>query len=167
MTFEVDSAPVAILVVEDDILVRMIASDILTEAGFRVMEAHDAQEAMTLLEARGDVQVVFTDWNMPGEIDGVGLARLVRRRWPEVGVIVTSGKMRPAPSDLPAGVRFIAKPYPPSALIEEIEAMVQGNTEEVAQGSPVLPKGIAAHSPLMAEIGGMGIAAAQPEPDKT
>lgn len=72
MTLKVDNAPVAILVVEDDILVRMIASDILTDAGFRVMEAHDAQEAMTLLEARADVQVVFTDWNMPGEIDGVG-----------------------------------------------------------------------------------------------
>ena len=167
MTLEVDNAPVAILVVEDDILVRMIASDILTDAGFRVMEAHDAQEAMTLLEARTDVQVVFTDWNMPGEIDGLGLARLVRRRWPEVGVIVTSGKMRPAPGDLPAGLRFLAKPYRPSALIEEIEAMVQGSADEVVQGAPVLPEGIAMHTPVTAEIGGIGIAAAQPEPDKT
>jgi CheY-like chemotaxis protein len=167
MTIKVDSGPVAILVVEDDILVRMIASDILTDAGFRVMEAHDAQEALTLLESRADVQVVFTDWNMPGEIDGLGLARLIPERWPEVGVIVTSGKMRPASGDLPAGVRFLEKPYRPSALIEEIEAMVQRSADEVAQGSPVLPKGIAAHSPLMAEIGGIGIAAAQREPDKT
>ena len=167
MTFKVDNAPVAILVVEDDILVRMIASDILTEAGFRVMEAHDAQEAMTLLEARADVRVVFTDWNMPGEIDGLGLARLVCRRWPDVGVIVTSGKMRPAPGDLPAGVRFISKPYRPSALIKEIEAMLPESADEVAQGAPVVPEGIAMQSPVMAEIGGMGIAAAQPEPDKT
>ena len=167
MTFKVDNAPVAILVVEDDILVRMIASDILTDAAFRVMEAHDAQEAMTLLEARADVRVVFTDWNMPGEIDGLGLARLVCRRWPDVGVIVTSGKMRPAPGDLPAGVRFIAKPYPPSALIEEIEAMLPESADEVAQGALVVPEGMAMQSPVMAEIGGMGIAAAQPEPDKT
>lgn len=82
-------------------------------------------------------------------------------------MIVTSGKMRPAPGDLPAGVRFLSKPYRPSALIEEVEAMVPGNADEIAQGSPVLPEGIVAHSPLMAEIGGIGIAAAQPEPDKT
>ena len=90
---------------------------------------------------------------MPGEIDGVGLARLVRRRWPEVGVIVTSGKMRPAPGDLPAGVRFLSKPYRPSALIEEINAMVGvlGRTDEVAQGAPVVPEGIAMQSPVMAE----------------
>jgi CheY-like chemotaxis protein len=167
MTFEVDGAPVAVLVVEDDVLVRMIATDILVDAGFRVIEAHDAQEAMTLLDARADVQVVFTDWNMPGEIDGVGLARLVRRRWPEVGVIVTSGKMRPAPGDLPAGVRFIAKPYPPSALIEEIEAMLPESADKVVQGAPVIPVGIAMQTPVTAEICGMGIAAAQPEPDKT
>jgi CheY-like chemotaxis protein len=167
MTFKVDGAPVAILVVEDDVLVRMIATDILVDAGFRVIEAHDAQEAMTLLEARADVRVVFTDWNMPGEIDGLGLARLVRGRWPEVGVIVTSGKMRPALGDLPAGVRFLEKPYRPSALIEEIETMLPASADKITQGAPVLPQGIAMQTPVTAEIGGMGIAAAQPEPDKT
>lgn len=167
MTIEVGSGSTAILVVEDDVLVRMVASDILTDAGFRVYEAHDACEAMTLLEARSDVRVVFTDWNMPGNIDGLGLARLVRKRLPEVGVLVTSGKMHPAPDELPAGVRFLAKPYRPSALIEEIRAMVQESADVVAQGAPVVPEGIAAHTPLMADIRGIGIAAAQPEPDKT
>jgi len=113
------------------------------------------------------VRVVFTDWNMPGEIDGLGLARLVRRRWPDVGVIVTSGKMRPAPGDLPEGVRFLSKPYRPSALIEEIEIMVQGSADDVAQGAPVLPVGVAMQTPVTAEVGGMGIAAAAPEADKT
>jgi CheY-like chemotaxis protein len=167
MASKADNGSVAILVVEDDVLVRMIASDIFVDAGFRVTEAHDAQEALALLEARADVQVVFTDWNMPGEIDGIGLAHLVRRRSPSVGVIVASGKMLPSPGDLPAGVRFISKPYRPSALIEEIKAIVQGSADEVAQGAPVLPEGVAMRSPVMAEIGGMGIAAAQPQPDKT
>jgi CheY-like chemotaxis protein len=166
MTIEVGKELVAVLVVEDDVLVRTIACDILTDAGFRVYEAHDAQEAMTLLKARTDVQVVFTDWNMPGEVDGAGLARLVRKRWPSIGVIVTSGKMQPASGDLAAGVRFLGKPYRPPALIEEIEILIQGSAE-VPQGVPVLPQGIMAQSPVMAEIGGFGIAAAQPEPDKT
>jgi len=167
MTFKVDNKPAAILIVEDDLLVRLITSDVLTDAGFRVFEAHDAREALILLEARTDVRVVLTDWLMPGEIDGAGLALLIRKRWPSVGVIVTSGKMRPAPGDLPAGVRFLSKPYRPSALIEEVEAMVPESADEVVQGSPVLPEGIVVHTPVMAEIGGMGIAAAQPEPDKT
>ena len=166
MTIEVGRGPAAILVVEDDVLVRMIASDILTDAGFRVYEAHDAQEAMTLLEARTDVRVVFTDWNMPGEIDGLGLARLVSKRWPEIGVIVTSGKMRPVPRDLPVGVRFLSKPYRQSALIEEIEALIP-HSAEIPHGAPVLPEGIAMHTPVTAEVGGIGIAAAQREPDKT
>ena len=167
MASKADVGPVAILVVEDDILVRMIASDILMDAGFRTFEAHDAEEALTLLEARADVRVVFTDWNMPGDIDGLGLARRVITRSPEVGVIVTSGKMQPNPGDLPAGVRFISKPYRASALIEEINAMVQGSADEIAQGASVIPEGIAMQSPVTAEIGGMGIAAAQPKPDKT
>lgn len=167
MTIEADRWSAAILVVEDDVLVRMVASDILTDAGFRVYEAHDAREAMTLLEARSDVRVVFTDWNMPGDVDGLGLARLVHGRWPEIGVIVTSGKMRPDPAGLPKGGRFLTKPYRPSALVAEIEALVRGKADEVGGGAPVLPQGIAAHTPLMADIGGMGIAAAQREPDKT
>lgn len=166
MTSNVDYGPVAVLVVEDDMLVRMISSDILTDAGFRVFEAHDAQEAVTLLHARTDVKVVFTDWNMPGEIDGMGLARVVGRLWPDVGIIVTSGKLYPAPGELPAGTRFLKKPFRPSALIEEVEAMVQGG-DTATEGAPVLPEGLRMLSPVTAEIGGIGLAAAQPEPDKT
>ena len=166
MDIKASKGPVAILIVEDDVLVRMIANDILTDAGFRVFEAHDAQEAMTLLEARADVQVVFTDWNMPGKIDGLGLARLVRKRWPDVGIIVTSGKMLPAPGDLPAGVQFISKPYRPSALIDAIETLIP-DAVEAPEGAPVRLEGIPMQTPVTAEVGGIGIAAAHSEPDKT
>ena len=165
MDIKASKGPVAILIVEDDVLVRMIANDILTDSGFRAFEAHDAQEAMTLLEARADMQIVFTDWNMPGEIDGVGLARLVRKRWPHVGVIVTSGKMHPAPGDLPTGVRFLSKPYRPSALIDAIETLIP-DTGEVPQGAPVRLDGIAMQTPVTAEVGGIDIAAAHSQPDK-
>jgi DNA-binding NtrC family response regulator len=166
MTSGPDNRPVAVLVVEDDVLVRMIASDILTEAGFRAFEAHDAEEAMTLLEARADVQVLFTDWNMPGDIDGLGLAHLVSKRWPAVGIIVTSGKMRPARGDLPAGARFLKKPYQPSVLVSEVESMLE-QEDEAAQGASVLPEGILMQNPVSGAAGGGNIAGPLPEPDKT
>lgn len=158
--------PATILVVEDEPLVRMISSDILTDAGFRVIEAHDAQEAVNLLGARTDVAVVFTDWNMPGDIDGIELVHLIQKRWPAIGTIVTSGKTHPAPGELPSGVGFLAKPYRRTALIEVTERLVRVS-DKADQGAPVLPEGIRMLSPVTAEVGGLGIAAAQPEPDKS
>jgi CheY-like chemotaxis protein len=152
--------------VEDDVLERMIATDILVDAGFRVIEAHDAREALTLLGARTDVRLVFTDWNMPGDIDGIGLAHLVHKRCPAVGIIVTSGKMRPAHGDLPAGARFISKPYRPSALIREVETLLQGD-DEAPEGPSVLPEGILTQSPVSGATAGGNIAGPLPEPDKT
>ena len=116
--------------------------------------------------ARSDVQVMVTDWDMPGDIDGVKLAHLVRQRWPSVGVIVTADKRHTNPWDLPADVQFLAKPYQPSALIELVKAMVLGS-DEVVPGAPVHPEGIMMHSPVRAEVGGMGIPAAQRKPNKT
>ena len=161
-----DDRPGAVLIVEDDVLVRTMASDILAEAGFRAFEAHDAQEAITLLEARADVQVLFTDWNMPGEIDGAELAHLVSKRWPAVGIIVTSGKMRPAPGDLPAGARFLKKPYQPSVLVNKVESMLDQD-DEAAQGASVLPEGMVMHNPASGAVGGANIAGPLPEPNKT
>ncbi|MGH1587692.1 response regulator [Methylobacterium phyllosphaerae] len=166
MTSKLDIRPVAVLVVEDDVLVRMIAADILSDAGFRTLEARDAREAMTLLEARGDVRVLFTDWNMPGDIDGLGLARLVRHRWPTVGIILTSGKMRPAPGDLPAGARFLSKPYRPSALIEEVENLLHEHGDGAHSGAPVVPTGAVMQTPVGGALGG-DIAAAPSEADKS
>lgn len=162
----IDHRPVAILVVEDDVLVRMIATDILSEAGFRAIEAHDAQEALVLLAARTDVRVLFTDWNMPGDIDGIGLARLVHSRWPDIGIIVTSGKMHPAPGDLPVGARFLAKPYRRSVLIQEVEDLLHKVTDEAAQGIPVLPAGTIMQTPVSGAMGGE-IAGPLQEPDKS
>lgn len=113
--------PVAILLVEDETLIRMIAADVLIDAGYRVVEAGDANEALVLLEARADARVLVTDVNMPGDVDGFGLAHLVSKRWPGIAVVVTSGRARPGPGDLPHNAIFLPKPYQPSALVAAVQ----------------------------------------------
>jgi CheY-like chemotaxis protein len=112
-----------ILVVEDEPLVRMFLADALDEAGFKVFEAVNADEAVTLLQARADIQAVVTDIEMPGSMNGIGLARAVRERWPGIGLLVTSGRVRPGPDDLPAEVVFLAKPYLLDTVITVIRQM--------------------------------------------
>ena len=116
-------ARLVILVVEDQTLVRMFMTDFLDEAGFKVFEAVSADEALTVLEARPDVQAVVTDIEMPGSMNGIELAHMIRHRWPGVGVIVTSGRQRPGLEDLPDGVPFLAKPYVPETVITVIGQM--------------------------------------------
>lgn len=112
-----------ILVVEDEPLVRMFLADALDEAGFKVFEAVSADEAITLLQARPDIQAVVTDIEMPGSMNGIGLAQAVRERWPGIGLAVTSGRVRPGPDDLPEDVVFLAKPYLLDTVITVIRQM--------------------------------------------
>jgi two-component system, response regulator PdtaR len=105
-----------VLVVEDEPLVRMFAADFLDEAGFKVFEAVNAEEAITLLQARPDIQAVVTDIELPGGMNGFELAQVVHQRWPGVAVIATSGRERPIPGDLPDSVPFISKPYLPATI---------------------------------------------------
>lgn len=118
----VTAAPV-VLVVEDEVLVRMLACDILKDAGYDALEAVDAHEALVLLDARPDIALLFTDVDMPGEINGLGLARLVALRWPHLPIIATSGAAVVHPADLPPNGRFLQKPYRPSSLIESVGAV--------------------------------------------
>jgi CheY-like chemotaxis protein len=114
------SEPSIILLVEDEPLIRLLASDILTEAGFRVIEAMNTDEALTLLEAKPETVALVTDVKMPGAIDGFGLAHLVKSRWPHMGVVVTSAQALPGEGDLSADAVFLAKPYQLSALIDAV-----------------------------------------------
>jgi DNA-binding NtrC family response regulator len=100
-----------ILVVEDEGIVREASVQELTDAGYEVLEAESADKALAILEAGATVAVLFTDVNMPGQLNGLDLARLVHKRWPAVRLIVTSGGGRVAPKDVPADGRFLAKPY--------------------------------------------------------
>jgi two-component system, response regulator PdtaR len=122
--FSYPSRPL-ILVVEDEPLVRDLNLDILQEAGFRIIEAADADQAFEILKHRPDVRVILTDVDMPGSINGFEFARLVAQGWPEVKLLVVSGKMRPEPGDLPEGSIFLAKPYRPDALVAELSSLAR------------------------------------------
>lgn len=111
-----------VLVVEDEAILLFSISDELQEAGFRVLEAADAQQALTLLERHPDVKVIFTDINMPGSMDGLALARYVRDRWPPIRIVVTSGKQRPSDQDLPEEKLFVSKPYTTGGVVAALIA---------------------------------------------
>jgi CheY-like chemotaxis protein len=118
------SGPV-VLVVEDDYLLRTDAVDMIETAGFAVIEATNADEAISILESRDDIAVVFTDIQMPGSVDGLKLARAVRGRWPPIKIVTTSGHRIVEETDLPEGGRFLPKPYSPhqiSGVLRELTA---------------------------------------------
>ncbi len=119
-----ESRPV-VLLAEDEALVRMYNADVLDEAGFRVVEAGNAEEAIALFEARPDIRIVVTDVEMPGSKNGFDLARHVTDKRPLVGVLIVSGRVRPAEDELPDGSRFLAKPYSPDELLREVDATLK------------------------------------------
>jgi two-component system, response regulator PdtaR len=98
-----------VLVVEDEALIREVVAEELKEAGFTVVVAKHADHAIAILEARQDINLVFTDIDMPGSMNGLKLAAAVRDRWPPVHIIITTGKVRPL--EIPANALFIPKPY--------------------------------------------------------
>jgi CheY-like chemotaxis protein len=100
-----------VLVVEDETLLRIDAADMIEAAGFEVVEAASADQAIEVLEARRDITVVFTDIQMPGSMDGLKLARAIRGRWPPIKIVATSGLLDIGEPDLPEGGRFLSKPY--------------------------------------------------------
>ena len=108
---------VLVLVVDDDVLERMGASFMFSDAGYQVLEAGSADAALRFFETNADIKLLFTDVSMPGAINGADLSRQVAERWPRVGIIMTSG--RPCPGDLPRKVRFHAKPYDPPEVLKD------------------------------------------------
>lgn len=162
MTNSEDDCVATVLVVEDETLVRLLANDILTEAGYRVLEARDGQEALTILGVHDAVAAVVTDVTMPN-VDGLALAKIVRQRWPSIGVVVTSGL--PKPPDLPEGARFIPKPYGPDTVVEVLEAVLAQETPvDRSTASIALTNLVNLHAGRMHGAGGL----AQPlrEPDE-
>ena len=100
-----------VLIVEDELLIRMDVIDMVWAAGFDVVDAANADEAIDTLEARTDIAIVFTGIQMPGSMDGLRLAAAIRGRWSPIKIIATSGFNKISEGDLPAGSRFLSKPY--------------------------------------------------------
>jgi CheY-like chemotaxis protein len=109
-----------VLVAEDEALVRMFTADFLVEAGYTVIEATNAAEAIQKLDTDASVRVLLTDIEMPGEMDGLDLAREVQRRWPAVVIIVTSGRAQPCEDELASSAAFFPKPLRQEAVVEAI-----------------------------------------------
>jgi CheY-like chemotaxis protein len=122
----VQSRRPVVLIVEDEFLLRLDAADMITAAGFQVVEAGNADEAIEILEARRDITVIFTDIQMPGSMDGLKLARAVRGRWPPIKIVATSGHSNVREGDLPDGGRFLRKPYSPMQVTGVLRELTGG-----------------------------------------
>lgn len=114
-----------ILVVEDEALVRMHGMDILEDAGFEVLEAADADEALAILAALDKVDLLFSDVDMPGSMDGLDLARAVHQRWPSMRVLLTSGHHRLGEGQLPVESKFVPKPWAQDVLVQHIRELLR------------------------------------------
>ena len=114
-----------VLVVEDETLIRELVTEELEEAGYFVVIASNADQAIAILEARQDIHLVFTDIDMPGSMDGLKLAAAVRDRWPPVHIIITTGKVRPL--EIPANALFIPKPYVGENVVEAMRTFENMN----------------------------------------
>ncbi len=116
METSLSAKPSVILVVEDELILRMMAVDLLEEAGYETAEAYNADDAIELLQRRMDIRVIFTDVQMPGSMDGIKLAALVRHKWPLIELIMTSGQYV-GDIDIPERGVFLPKPYDPETLL--------------------------------------------------
>jgi len=124
MVLDHSVVPAVVLVVEDEMLLRMRAVDMVEDAGYTSVEAVDADEAVAILESRSDIALMFTDIQMPGSMDGLKLAHTVHERWPPIKIMLVSGQLRPATIDIPADSRFYGKPLEATEMIAEMQNMI-------------------------------------------
>ena len=125
MTSDLDDRRPFALVVDDDVLILMNAADILSQAGFRPLEAYNVDAAETLLtEYADEIVLLFTDVQMPGTRNGFDLARLTAERWPAISIIVSSGLANPDPDLMPEGAIFVRKPFSAEVIIDHLQAIL-------------------------------------------
>jgi CheY-like chemotaxis protein len=116
--------PAIVLVVEDDMMLRMRAVDMVEDAGYIPVEAVDADEAFAILQARSDIALLFTDIQMPGSMDGLQLAHAVHERWPHLKIILVSGQLELSGIQIPRDSRFFGKPLVSGQMITEMQNMI-------------------------------------------
>lgn len=116
--------PHVVLVVEDEMLLRMKVVDMVEDAGYVAVEAVDADEAMAVLQSRSDIALLLTDVQMPGSMNGLELARVVHARWPPIKIILASGQLKLSGSEIPLDSRFFGKPLKSDEIIAEMRDML-------------------------------------------
>jgi len=135
-----ESTPVPnVLVVEDEMILRMRAVDIVEDAGFNPVEAINADQAIAILESRSDISLLFTDIQMPGSIDGLKLAHAVHDRWPSIKIILVSGQVKPPDTERPTDSRFFGKPLAVERMIAELKDMVGAGALRIVPDTTILP----------------------------
>ncbi|MET0272713.1 MAG: response regulator [Phenylobacterium sp.] len=117
-------AGLVVMMVEDEPLVREAGASVLVDAGYAVIKAAGANQALRALERGAQVHVLFTDIQMPGDLDGLELARVVSERWPQIRVLISSGQSAPKAEALPAKGRFLAKPYAATEMLRHIDELL-------------------------------------------
>jgi CheY-like chemotaxis protein len=116
------TVPSSILVVEDEVLIRAFLADALREAGFSVIEAAHAEEALSYIRTAGPVDLVLSDIQMPGSLNGLQMARQLRVQFPALPIILTSGNFDPRNAE---GLgRFIPKPYDVRTVVEIVSELL-------------------------------------------
>lgn len=110
----------SIMIVEDDILVSMCIEDALIDAGHRVTSATNADRAVEMLTSDAVFDIVITDVNMPGSMDGLRLAAVIRERWPPIRLIIASGRHRPSAGEMPSNSIFLPKPFLPDQVVQAV-----------------------------------------------
>lgn len=114
--------PNAVLIVDDEVLIRMLIADELLDTGLVTFEAGSAQEALALLDQHPEITVLFTDINMPGAMNGIELARIAQTRRPDIRIYLSSGRCPPSNDEWPERGVFIEKPYHVERVAEMIRA---------------------------------------------
>lgn len=127
-----------VLIVEDEMMLRMRAVDIVEDAGFSPVQAVNADQALSILESRSDISLLFTDIQMPGSMDGLKLAHAVHDRWPAIKIILVSGQVNPSDAERPADSRFFGKPLSDDQMIAELQAMVGAGALKTVQNASLL-----------------------------
>jgi len=138
------AVPPKVLVVEDEMMLRMRAVDIVEDAGFTPIEAVNADEALAILESHSDIELLFTDIQIPGSMDGLRLAHAVHERWPSIKIILVSGKLTPTDAEKPIDSRFFGKPLEVKRMIAEMQEMIGQGSLSIIQAniSSVLAKAV-------------------------
>ena len=118
------SSATCVLLVEDEVLLRLDALHFLQEEGFIVIESKSGEHASTVMGSHPHIHVLFTDVHLGGALNGIHLAHLARKRWPSIAILIVSGRGQPEQEDMPLGSRFLPKPYAPHVVIRHLRELV-------------------------------------------
>ena len=124
MVLDLSRIPAVVLIVEDEMILRMRAVNMVEDAGYAPVEALDTDEAIAILESRSDIALMCTDIQLPGSMDGLGLAHTVHKRWPAIKIIVVSEQLNPPKIDFPPCSRFFGNPLQAWQIIAQMRSMI-------------------------------------------